>query len=195
MLVGRRRRIKSTFRVLLKGLTMASRKEHSAPTQRHCALGGTIINVITGLIFLGLIGYGVYWITKQTGQATNQYMTAMVKTQKDAKSLACQMNLRAIGQTLQTYAVSNETFPAGQQELVDYAGYGSKLFHCPDPNGGEYIYLAGHRSDDSTPAVVVYESKPVHNGKCNVLLSDGQIVALSPEELQQALEAAPARRR
>ena len=80
------------------------------------------------------------------------------------------MNLRSIAQTLQTYAVSNEAFPASQQELVDFAGYGSKLFHCPDPNGGEYIYIAGHRSDDSAPTVVVYESKPVHNGKCNVLL-------------------------
>jgi prepilin-type processing-associated H-X9-DG protein len=155
--------------------------------------GGTIINVITGLIFFGLIGFGVYWVIKQTGQATDQYMTGMVNTQKKATTLACQMNLRAIGQTLQTYAVSNEAFPASQQELESFAGYGSKLFHCPDPNGGEYVYLPGHRSDASAPAVLVYESKPVHNGKCNVLFSDGQIVSLSPEELKQAIEATPAR--
>jgi prepilin-type processing-associated H-X9-DG protein len=156
--------------------------------------GGTIINVITGLIFFGLIGFGVYWVIKQTGQASGQYMTAMVNTKKKATTLACEMNLRSIYQTLQTYAISNESFPASQQELVTFASYGSKLFHCPDPNGGEYLYLPGHRTDDAAPAVLVYESKPVHNGKCNALFSDGQIVSLTPEELQQALEAAPARR-
>jgi prepilin-type processing-associated H-X9-DG protein len=156
--------------------------------------GGTIINVITGIIFFGLIGFGVYWVIKQTGQAGDQYMTAMVNTKKNATTLTCQMNLRSIGQTLQTYAISNESFPASQQELVNFAGYGSKLFHCPDPNGGEYIYIPGHRSDASAPSVLVYEAKPVHGGKCNVLFSDGNIVSLTPEELKQATEAAPARR-
>jgi prepilin-type processing-associated H-X9-DG protein len=159
------------------------------------ALGGTIANVVTGLVFFGLIGYGVYWIMKTTGEAGQQYATAMVKTHDKASSLSCQMNLRSIGQTLQTYAISNEAYPASQQELVDFAGYGSKLFHCPDPNGGEYIYVPGHRTDGSGPGLLVYESKPVHNGKCNVLLSDGQITSLTPEELQQALQATPARRR
>ncbi|MCX5646511.1 MAG: hypothetical protein NTZ17_17800 [Phycisphaerae bacterium] len=163
-------------------------------TWRSRVLGGTIINVITGLIFFGLIGFGVYWVIKQTGQASDQYMTAMVNTKKKATTLACEMNLRSIYQTLQTYAISNESFPASQQELVTFAGYGSKLFHCPDPNGGEYIYLPGHRPDDAAPAVLVYESKPVHNGKCNAVFSDGQIVPLTPEELKQALEGPQARR-
>jgi hypothetical protein len=157
--------------------------------------GGTIVNVITALIFFGLIAYGIYWIMKTTGEAGKQYATAMVNTHDKATTLTCQMNLRSIGQTLQTYAISNEAFPASQQELVSFAGYGSKLFHCPDPNGGEYIYIAGHRTDASAPTILVYESKPVHNGKCNVLLSDGQIVSLTPEELQQAIEATQTRRR
>jgi prepilin-type processing-associated H-X9-DG protein len=156
--------------------------------------GGTIINVITALIFFGLIAYGVYWIMKTTGEAGKQYATAMVNTHDKATTLTCQMNLRSIGQTLQTYAISNEALPGSQQELVDFAGYGSKLFHCPDPNGGEYIYIPGHRTDASVPSVLVYESKPVHRGKCNVLFSDGQITSLSPEELQQAIQTTQARR-
>ncbi|MBM4027503.1 MAG: hypothetical protein FJ280_19165 [Planctomycetes bacterium] len=78
---------------------------------------------------------------------------------------------------------------------MDFAGYGSKLFRCPDPNGSEYVYVPGSRGDAAAPGVLVYESKPVHSGKCNVLLSDGQIVALTPEELQQTLDATQARRR
>ena len=174
---------------------MVLRTQDAVPTARIHGHGGTIINVITGLIFFGLIGFGVYWVIKTTGQAGEQYMTGMVNTQKKATTISCQMNLRSIHQTLQTYAISNEAYPDSQQALVDFAGYGSKLFHCPDPNGGEYIYVPGHRPDASAPAVLVYESKAVHSGKCNVLLSDGQIASLTSEELQQALGSTPARRR
>ncbi len=174
---------------------MVPPRENAIPTARARVYGGTIINVITGLILVGLVGFFVYWVIKTTGQAGEQYMTGMVNTKKQATTVSCQMNLRSIGQTLQTYAISNEAYPDSQQALVDFAGYGSKLFHCPDPNGGEYIYLPGYRPDASAPGILVYESKPVHNGKCNVLLSNGQIVPLTPEELKQALEAAPARRR
>ena len=157
--------------------------------------GGTIINVITGLIFFGLIALGVLWVIRTTGEAGTQYMTGMVNTKKQATTLACQMNLRSIGQTLQTYAIGNEALPASQQELENYAGYGSRLFRCPDPNGGEYIYVPGLRGDTAAPSVLVYESKPVHGGKCNVLFSGGQIAALTPAELELALEATQARRR
>jgi len=174
---------------------MVLRTQDAVPTARIHGHGGTIINVITGLIIVSLVGFLVYWVIKQTGQAGQQYMTGMVNTQKKATTLTCQANLRAIHQTLQTYAISNEAYPDSQQALVDFAGYGSKLFHCPDPNGGEYIYIPGHRTDASALGILVYESKPAHNGKCNVLLSDGQIVPFTPEELQQAIGAAQSRRR
>ena len=178
----------------LKGQIMVPRRENATPTARARLYGGTIINVITLLILFGLVGYGVYWVIKAWGQAGEQYMTGMVNTQKKATTLSCQMNLRSIAQTLQTYAISNEAYPDSQQALVDFAGYGSKLFHCPDPNGGEYVYIPGHRPDAAAPSILVYESKPVHNGKCNVLFSDGQIAALTPEELQQAMGTTRSRR-
>jgi hypothetical protein len=183
------------FATPLKGHTMNPRKAGSAPDPRTRARGGTVIDVIAVLVILGLIAYGVYWVMKTTGKAGQQYATAMINTHEKAMTLTCQMNLQSIHQTLLTYAVSNESFPGSQQELVSFAGYGSKLFHCPDPNGSEYTYIPGHRPDTSAPAVLVYESKPVHNGKCNALLSDGQIVLLSPEELQQALDAMKAHQR
>lgn len=174
---------------------MTARKQIPISTPKARRRGGTITNIITGLVFFGLIGYGVYWVMKTTGEAGQQYATAMVNTQKKASALECQMNLRSIGQTLQAYAVGNEAFPATQQELENYTGYGSKLFHCPDPNGGEYIYIPGSRSDADPATVVVYEDKPVHNGKCNVLFLNGQIAALTPEELELSLAATRARQR
>jgi hypothetical protein len=174
---------------------MTPRHEHSTPRARARLRGGTIINSLTAVVFLGLIGYGVYWVMKTTGKAGQDYATAMVNTHNRSTALSCQMNLRSIAQTLQTYAISNEGLPASRQELVNFAGYGSKLFRCPDPNGGEYVYLPGRRGDMAAPSLLLYESKPVHNGKCNVLFSNGQIASLSPEELQHAIEATQASRR
>jgi prepilin-type processing-associated H-X9-DG protein len=156
--------------------------------------GGTIINAITAVIFFGLLALGILWIIKTFGEAGQQYTTAMINTQDKATSLTCQMNLRSIGQNLQMYTISNESFPASQQELINISG-GSRVFRCPDPNGGEYIYIPGQRADASPGNVLVYESKPVHNGRCNVLFVGGRIAALTPDELNQALEATLARRR
>jgi hypothetical protein len=181
--------------VPLKGQTMIRRKETSAPTRGKQVRGGTIINVITVLVIFGLIAYGIYWILKTTGKAGQEYMTAVVNTHDKSLNIACESNLSAIYKTILTYAIGNEGYPPDQQELVSFSGYGSKLFHCPDPNGGEYIYVPGHRPDASTPSILVYETKPVHSGKCNVLLSDGQIGQLTPDELQQALTATRARAR
>ena len=158
-------------------------------------LGGTIINVITGLIFFGLIGYGVYWVMKTTGQAGQQYVTAMVNTKKKATTLSCQMNLRSIAPDPPDLRDQQRepTRPASRNWSISPATAPS-CSTAPTRTAASTSILPGHRSDDSAPTVVVYESKPVHNGKCNVLFSDGQIVPLTPEELKQALEAAPARR-
>ena len=158
------------------------------------AFGGTIINIITAVVFFGLIALGIMWIMKTTGEAGQQYATAMVRTQDKAIAVSCQMNLRSIGQNLQMYAISNEGFPASQQELVSFCG-NTRLFRCPDPNGADYIYIPGQRGDMPATNVLVYEPKPVHNGKCNVLFLSGQTAALTPEELRQALEMMRTQRR
>lgn len=156
--------------------------------------GGTIINLITAVIFFGLIAAGIWWIMKTAGEAGEQYSEAMIKATDNAATIACQANFRAIGQNLQMYVISNNKFPETQEELVSFSGY-SRLFRCPDPNGGEYVYVPGQRPDASATGVLLYETKPVHDGKCNVLFLGGQIGALTPEQLERALDATMAPRR
>jgi hypothetical protein len=148
--------------------------------------GGTIINVLFALIFLGLIGLGVWWIIKSFGQAGQQYTQTMIDTKYTAETVKCQTNLRAIAQNIQIYALSNEGFPPSLQDLVQWSG-STQLFKCPSPDGGKYIYIPGQNSDMSPANVLVYESNPVHDGRCSVLRLGGQIELLTPEELKQAL--------
>jgi hypothetical protein len=156
------------------------------------ANGGTIINIITALIFFGLIAIGVWWVIKTTGEAGQQYTDALVKTSNKASVLKCQTNMRAIWQNLQMYAISNESFPASQQELMNWSG-NARLFHCNEPNAPEYVYIPGQTGDMSAVNVLLFEPKPVHDGRCNVLYLNGQMELLTPEELNQAIEATLAR--
>jgi hypothetical protein len=162
---------------------LVSRGKHSKARR-----GGTIVNVLTAVVFFGLIGAGLWWIIKTAGQAGQQYSEAMIDTTDKATTLACQANLRTIGQNLQMYAISNDEFPGSQEELVRWGG-STRLFRCPDPNGGTYVYVPGLGRGAPATSVVVYEPNAVHDGRCNVLFLNGQIAALVPEQLKQALEA------
>lgn len=149
--------------------------------------GGTIINIITAVIFFGLIAFGVMWVLKQTGEEVGEYTRGVVNTQKKATTLSCQINLRTIYQNLQIYGIENNEFPSSFKEIEDWSG-DSKLFRCPDPNGQEYIYIPGQRLNSPPQNILVYEPEPVHNGGCNVLRVNGMIDLVSPEELQAALK-------
>jgi hypothetical protein len=148
--------------------------------------GGTIINLLIALIVLGLIGLGIRWIVKNLGQAGQQYTQTMIDTTYTAEMVKCQTNLRTIAQNIQIYALGNEGFPSSLEELVQWSG-STQLFKCPSPDGGEYIYIPGQNSGMSASNVLLYETKPVHDGRCSVLRLGGQIELLTPEELQQAL--------
>jgi hypothetical protein len=148
--------------------------------------GGTIVNVIFALIFFGLLAYGIMWLIKGFGEAGQQYGETMVQAKHDATSVKCQMNLRAIGQSLQTYAISNGTFPASLEELIDFAG-NTRIFRCPSPEGEQYKYIPGQSGNSPDGNIVLFEPKAVHDGRANVLRLGGQIELLGPEELEEAV--------
>ncbi|MFH1719269.1 MAG: hypothetical protein ABIF19_18100 [Planctomycetota bacterium] len=159
---------------------------HSVSARKTGAHGGTIINIITALIFFGLLAFGILWLIKSFGEVGQQYGETMVGARNDAISVKCQTNMRAIWQNIQMYAVSNEGFPPSQEELVAWGG-NTRLFKCPAPEGVEYVYIPGQRGDMPPENVLVYEPKPMHEGRCSVLLLGGQIGLMTPEELQAAV--------
>ena len=145
---------------------------------------GRAIDTIFVVLVLAGLGYGVYWIIKAGGQATEQYGTAVVNTQNKSMALTCQMNMRSIWQTLQVAAVSDWTYPKDLADLKRQAG-NTQIFECPDPNGSEYVYVPPKRLDSDTPTIILFEPNPVHNGQCNVLLSTGEITQLPLEDLKR----------
>jgi len=149
-------------------------------------LGGTIVNIIVALIFFGLLAYGILWLIKGFADVGQQYGETMVETTYRTEAVKCQTNLRAIGQNIQMYAISNDAFPPSMEALVQWSG-STQLFRCPASEGESYIYIPGQNAAMPPANILVYESKPVHDGRCSVLRLGGQIELLTPEELQQAL--------
>ena len=145
--------------------------------------GGTIINALFALIFLGLLFLGIWWAMKQFGQATQEYGQAMVNASNQASAIKCESNMRSIYQFLQMEVTVNGEFPASQGELVAACGT-EAIFRCSEPNAPTYVYIPGQRFDVPPSNVLVYEPEPVHNGKCTVLFAGGQIAMLTPEELK-----------
>jgi hypothetical protein len=157
-----------------------------SPAKRRDLHGGTLVNIVTALIILGLIGLGLWWLIKSFGQAGQQYSETLIDTKYTAITVKCQMNLRAIWQNLQMYAVANGSFPSSLEALVEWSG-NSRLFRCPASGGQKYVYVPGQSSDLPPQNVLVYEPGAVHDGRCSVLLLGGQVGLLTPEELKVAV--------
>ena len=161
------------------------------PVHRGDLRGGTIVNVITALIFFGLLALGIWWVIKSLGEAGQQYTETLIETRYTAEAVKCQSNLRAIWQNVQMYAATNGTFPPSMEALKEWSG-NSRLFRCPVPDGAEYVYISGQNNDMPGENVLLYEPKAVHDGRCCVLRLSGQLELLTPEELQAAVARTPA---
>jgi hypothetical protein len=171
----------------IKSVRTQITRNNLLPVRRSRSHGSTIVNIITFIIFFGLIALGVLWVIKNVGQAGQQYTEGMIKTQDKAIDVKCKMNLRTIGQNIQMYTLSNESFPPSPEALISWSG-STQLFQCPDPDGGKYVYIPGQNNNMPPTNILVYEPNPVHNGCCNVLRLNLQIETLSPDQLQQAIK-------
>jgi hypothetical protein len=156
------------------------------PVQQRNWRGGTTANVITALIFFGLLALGIWWVIKSLGEAGQQYTETLIETTHTAESLRCQSNLQAIWKNVQMYAVTNGAFPPSMESLREWSG-NSRLFRCPVSDGVEYVYIRGQSGDMPAENVLLYEPEAVHDGRCSVLRLGGQLELLSPEELQAAV--------
>jgi hypothetical protein len=150
--------------------------------------GGTIINILSALVFFGLLALGILWLLKSWGQAAGDYGAAMVNTSEKASALKCRINMDSIWKCIQTYSIENDSLPASREELVSFCG-DSRVFRCDEPNGLPYAYIAGQRLNMPGSNVLVYEPVAVHQGRAVVLRLGGRIDMLDPNALKQAIEA------
>ncbi len=156
--------------------------------------GGTPLNVIialVGIVFAGLVAYGIFWTIKSFGQAGEQYSQTMIKASNDATALRCQINMRSIWQCLQSYIAENDELPSSRDALVRAVG-DARAFCCDEPNGLPYVYIAGQGPNMPESNVLVYEPRPVHQGRSIVLHLGGRIDALDEEALKRAVQATQA---
>jgi len=132
-----------------------------------------------------LLMVGAYFVIKGLATTGEQYGKALHGAQEKASDVACALQLSNIYQSIQADTIANDgQFPASLS-----AYYTPRELHCPSKDGPAYVYVPGQ--DQSMPAsnVLIYETEPVHEGKCSVLRLNGRVELLSPAQLQAALEA------
>ena len=149
--------------------------------------GGTIINILVIGFIIVIIGAGVMSLMKEAGETGQEYAQGMVNATNQATSIVCKSNMGQIWQFLQMYSITEEELPASYDELVQEVGI-TKIFHCSEPNSPDYTYIPGQTLGSPGDNILLYESVPVHNGKCMVLRVNNIVELLTPEELQAAIE-------
>ena len=147
---------------------------------------GKLIGIVISLVVLGLFGFAIWWVVKSVGDAGNQYTEVMVDTRRKAIAIQCQTNLRTLWQNLRMYSIEKESFPPSLETLAEW-GADPRQFRCPASEEQQYIYIPGQSENMPGQNVLVYELKPVHDGRCNLLRVDGQMELLTPEQVQAAV--------
>jgi len=148
--------------------------------------GGSTTDIVFVLLVLALIGAGLWWLIKSYGEAGREYSQALIQSQNNATDMSCQMNLRSVFQMLQVAVASEGAYPDSQEGLRQWCS-DSRLLTCPDPNGGEYLYIPPKRMDSEAIHILLCDPKPVHQGRCSVLYTNGQMGFLTPDELKAML--------
>ena len=162
------------------------------PARRGSVDVGKLIGIVIALIVLGLFGFSIWWVVKNVGDAGSQYTGAMIDTKHKATALQCQMNMRTIWQNLRMYSIEKESFPPSLEALAEW-GADPRQFRCPASEEQQYVYIPGQNENMPGQNVLVYELKPVHEGRCNLLRVDGQMELLTPEQVQAAVTETQAR--
>ena len=118
---------------------------------------------------------------------TPGYLEVLADAKIKADAVACQVRLRALGQALASYALSNEgRFPPSLAALAESGMAPGMPFRCPVPSGQPYAYVPGQNQGMPRDNIIVYEEKAVHAGRCNVARLDGSVASLTKAELDAA---------
>jgi hypothetical protein len=116
-------------------------------------------------------------------EAYGEYLQTVVKSKKQAETLADKITLGVVGQDLTMYAATHGgQFPAALADLGR-----RDLLRAPGPDGQEYQYVSGQQSNSPRTNILAYEKLPVHNGKALALRVSGTVDLLAPADLEAAL--------
>ena len=165
-----------------EGCPRCSRRQDRGPSRLEGLNLTKILAVVVVLVIFGLLAGATLWVIKQMGETGQTYVESALETKDMAVELTCKNSLRVIWQEMQIVVISEEKYP----ESLSVLGR-SDVLHCPAPEGQKYIYIPGQTPRMPATNVLVYEQEPAHDGWCSVLMRNGQIEMLTPEQVQAAV--------
>ena len=146
-----------------------------------------------GLLLAGIaavvvaIAWGIHAYKPKPGSKT--YLDGVFGAKHMAESTVSMNNLRLIRDALERYREGFGEYPPYLKDLLDNGLIPSPALYTPDRQKQAYKYIRGQDPEMPGDNILVYEEKPIHRDKCNVLRLDGRLGRLTPEELEKAVEA------
>ena len=105
-----------------------------------------------------------------------------------AESVSSMHNIGLIRDALEKYRSAYGEYPPYLKDLVDNAMLPAGALYAPDRENQAYKYIRGQNPKMRGDNILVYEERPIHRDKCNVLRLGGQIETLTSEQLKKAVE-------
>jgi prepilin-type processing-associated H-X9-DG protein len=104
----------------------------------------------------------------------------------------CTNNIRQLGIGALLYAYDhNGAFPSTFEEMATYYNNDQSLLQCPavqeHETPSDYELVPGLTLESGSDKVLIHEKKPNHEGKLNVVFTDGRVEGVTPEDLDKLL--------
>lgn len=122
------------------------------------------------------------------GGGLPNYLDGVFGAKHMAESVSSMHNIGLIRDGLEKYRSAHGEYPPYLKDLVDNAMVPAGALYAPDRESQAYKYIRGQNPKMRGDNILVYEEKPIHRDKCNVLRLNGQIETLTPEQLKEAVE-------
>ena len=116
-----------------------------------------------------------------------QYVSSVLHARRLAQRTAAMSRLRTVGTAMRMYEAMYGGLPPSLDALVNEGMLAREAIRSPIPEGGEFTYIRGQRSDRHGSNILVYDGKVVYVDKCVALRVDGTVVELPPETLNAAV--------
>jgi len=153
---------------------------------------GKYVKIFIGLAVLGAILAGVVWAVVHMGSKGAEYVQTVTDSREPARRVSILSNLRNIYKAIQTFAITEDRFPASEAELVSKTMINEEFMVSAGDPEKRLKYIPGQSSRSNPSNILVYDPYPDRDGLHVVLRVNGQIDTLTSEQLQAAVAATEA---
>ncbi len=150
------------------------------------AAGGMILLPLISVSILLLMYFKPVGKSGPDGEGKS-YIEEVMEAKKESREVAYEIELLNLHKDIRMHAIMhNDKYPS-LEKLLDYSSIAKKYFIGRGELEPLCVYIEGQNENSFWGNVLVYESGVVEGGSGMVLLKNGEVRMMSPEEITDAV--------